>query len=74
MYNFQGRKADACFICQEDACQRSVPWSGVVEIWVRKSLVEVITCNNANEAFAPVMALSNGNANSLVQIEHHNLQ
>ena len=51
-----------------------MPGLGVVEIWVRKSLVEVITCSNANEAFAPVMALPNGNANPHVQIEHHNLQ
>lgn len=47
---------------------------GVVEIWVRKSLVGVITCSNANEGFAPVMALPNGNANPHVLIEHHNLQ
>lgn len=46
---------------------------GVVEIWVRKSLVGSITCSNANEAFAPLMALLNGNANPDVLIEHHNL-
>lgn len=51
-----------------------MPGLGVVEIWVRKSLVGVITCINANEAFAPVMALPNGNANPHVLIEHHNLQ
>lgn len=51
-----------------------MPALGVVEIWVRKSLVEFITCSNANETFAPVMALPNGNANPHVLIEHHNLQ
>lgn len=51
-----------------------MPGLGVVENWVRKSLVEVITCSNANEAFAPVMALPSGNANPHVPIEDHNLQ
>lgn len=50
-----------------------MPGLGVVEIWVRKSLDEVITCRNANEAFAPVMALPNGNTNPHVQNEHYNL-
>lgn len=62
------------FICQQGARQSSRSGLGVVEIWVRKSLIEVITCSNANEAFAPVMALPNGNTNPHVAIERHNLQ
>lgn len=41
----------------------------MVEVWVRESLVKVITCHNANEAFATIMALPNGKANPHVQIE-----
>lgn len=51
-----------------------MPGLGVVEIWVSKSLVGVITCSNANEAFAPIMPLRNGNANPHVLIKHHDLQ
>lgn len=43
---------------------------GVVEIWVRKSLDEVITYRNANDAFAPVMAVPNRNTNPDVGSEH----
>ncbi len=41
-------------------------------VWLKSGLgnplVEVITCSNANEAFAPVMALPNGNTNPHVLI------
>lgn len=36
----------------------------MAEIWVRKSLVGVITCSHANEAFALVMALTHARANT----------
>lgn len=42
--------------------------------WVRKSLVEVITSRNTNEAFAPVMALPNENTNPHALNEHLNFQ
>lgn len=73
MYNFESSEADVLFICQWGSCQGSVPALGVVEIWVRKSLVEVITCRNANDAFALVMALPNRNTNPHVGNEHYNL-
>lgn len=62
------------FICQSGACQGSMPGMGVVENWVRKSLVEVITSRNTNEAFAPVMALPNEITNPHALNEHYNLQ
>lgn len=69
MYNFLSREADVLFICQQGTCQNSMPSLGVVEIWVRKSLVEVNTSCNANEAFAP-----SWNVNLHALMEHHNIQ